>query len=365
MARRQMNVFSLSFLDVMSCGFGAVVLIFLIINHATDDEKEVINDDLLAEIRMLDYQVLQGEKDLFDLLENLDATEQRLADADKQLNATRDRLDISKEDLDELKKVSLAEIESLESLKSDVETREEELERLKANQDANDGSRVLAIEGEGNRQYLTGLRVGGEYLVIAVDMSASMLDDTIINVLRRRNMSDERKRKAAKWQRAVRTVDWLAAQLPLDAKFQVLAFNTEVTSLVDDSGSVDMLAWEPVGDGRTLRKALERSRDLVPSGGTNLHNLANAISSLSPLPDNVYLIVDSLPTQGDRAPRAATISGRDRLDLFRAARTRLPQQVPMNIIMFPMEGDPFAAAAYWHWARASGGAYMAPSRDWP
>mgnify|MGYP000709420286 CR=1 FL=1 len=31
MARRQTNVFSLSFLDVMSCGFGAVVLIFLII----------------------------------------------------------------------------------------------------------------------------------------------------------------------------------------------------------------------------------------------------------------------------------------------------------------------------------------------
>ena len=28
MARRQLNVFSLSFLDVMSCGFGAVVLIF-------------------------------------------------------------------------------------------------------------------------------------------------------------------------------------------------------------------------------------------------------------------------------------------------------------------------------------------------
>ena len=30
--RRETNIFSLSFLDVMSCGFGAVVLIFLIIN---------------------------------------------------------------------------------------------------------------------------------------------------------------------------------------------------------------------------------------------------------------------------------------------------------------------------------------------
>ena len=31
MARRETNIFSLSFLDVMSCGFGAIVLIFLII----------------------------------------------------------------------------------------------------------------------------------------------------------------------------------------------------------------------------------------------------------------------------------------------------------------------------------------------
>ena len=29
MARRRLSVFSLAFLDVMSCGFGAVVLIFL------------------------------------------------------------------------------------------------------------------------------------------------------------------------------------------------------------------------------------------------------------------------------------------------------------------------------------------------
>ena len=32
MARRQMNVFSLSFLDAMTCGFGAVVLFFMVIN---------------------------------------------------------------------------------------------------------------------------------------------------------------------------------------------------------------------------------------------------------------------------------------------------------------------------------------------
>lgn len=75
MARRdrRFNVFSLSFLDVMSCGFGAVVLIFLIINHATEEEAKVINKDLLSEVRLLDYQVQNGERDLFGLKEQLDA----------------------------------------------------------------------------------------------------------------------------------------------------------------------------------------------------------------------------------------------------------------------------------------------------
>ena len=60
--RRKFTVFSLSFLDVMSCGFGAVVLIFLIINHDSSEDQQVNNDDMLAEIRMLDYQVQSGEK---------------------------------------------------------------------------------------------------------------------------------------------------------------------------------------------------------------------------------------------------------------------------------------------------------------
>ncbi|NNM01135.1 MAG: hypothetical protein HKO62_10325 [Gammaproteobacteria bacterium] len=34
--RRKLSPFSLSFLDIMSCGFGAVVLLFLIIKHQAD-----------------------------------------------------------------------------------------------------------------------------------------------------------------------------------------------------------------------------------------------------------------------------------------------------------------------------------------
>ena len=361
MARRRMNVFSLAFLDVMSCGFGAVILIFLIINREFEDSVKVVNKDRLSEIRLLDYQVQNGERDLVELKERIDDLLQRVDDSDRKLVSTTLDLEITLEDFNELDATSLAQLENLNELKSDVDTREVELERLKALNKANEGGRVRSFVGEGDRQYLTGLKVGGKNILIAIDISGSMLDDTIINVLRRRNMSEERRRLSPKWQRAVRTVEWLAAQLPLDASFQVLAFNTQTSSLIDDSND----QWVPLGDGRSLDQAINTLQKIIPEGGTSLENLVLKLRNLTPLPDNVYLIIDSLPTQGTRPPRRATISGSGRMDLFRNALAKLPNQVPINVILFPMEGDPLASAAYWNLARTTGGAYMAPSRDWP
>ncbi|MFU8816494.1 MAG: hypothetical protein ACNA7W_14195 [Pseudomonadales bacterium] len=359
--RRSINLFSLSFLDVMSCGFGAVVLIFLIINHATEEHTQEVNKDRLAEVRMLDYQVQMGEKDLFELLERMEAVRQRLDDSDARLISTRTAIDRRREDISKLEQDSLAQRASLEQLRADVEGREEELERLRALEEAQAGGQIVSFQGDGDRQYLTGLKVGGKNVLIALDMSASMLDQTIVNVIRRRNMDDERKRQAPKWQRAVRTVEWLSAQLPLDAEFQIYGFNTETRSLVPENGN----GWIPLGDGRELEAALTTIKDMHPHDGSNLLNLMTAIREMDPLPDNVYLITDSLPTQGSRAPRGPTVTGRERLALYREAVQGLPNSIPFNVILFPMEGDPMAAASYWQLAFASGGSFLSPSGDWP
>lgn len=362
MARdRRFNVFSLSFLDVMSCGFGAVVLIFLIINHATEEEAKIVNKDLLSEIRMLDYQVQNGERDLFELQERLEALLKKVAESSRKLVSTASTLEETLDEFADLEDESLAQQSSLKELKSDVETREQELARLKSIEEANEGGRIRSFTGSGDRQYLTGLKVGGKHILIALDTSASMLDESIVNVIRRRNMPEERRRLAPKWQRAVRTVEWLSAQLPLDANFQIYGFNVETKSLIPER----QREWIPLAEGRELDDALKALKKVIPANGTSVTNLITAMNELSPPPDNVYLIIDSLPTQGSREPRRATISGKDRLELFARAIRDLPKQVPINVIMFPMEGDPMAAAAYWNLARVSGGAYLSPSRDWP
>ena len=329
----------MAFLDVMSCGFGAVVLIFLIINHATEENAKVVNRDQLAEVRLLDYQVQTGEKDLFEWKERLETLAQRLSASQHQLVSVECRSEPVPRGAGRTECGFLRGAHLLG-------------EAQQRRRVPRGGGATAAPNGEGQRRrqgaglrrgggpaVSHGLKVGGRNILIAIDVSASMLDETIVNVLRRRNMPEERRRNAPKWRRAVRTAEWLAAQLPLDADFQLFAFNEETRSLVPDSED----QWAPLGDGRALSAAIDRLSAMLPTGGTSLERLAAKLSTLNPLPDNVYLVTDSLPTQGARKPRRATISGTDRLNLFREALRQLPPQVPINVILMPMEGDPLAS----------------------
>ena len=357
--RRRFNVFSLSFLDVMSCGFGAVVLIFLIIEHATDDDVRAVSRDLLAEIRLLDYEIDTGRPNLVELQERIEELKRQIDAARRARLALTEDVERKRDELDELEAVTIARRESLEELQTDVETRDEEVARLKAIEEENAGRSAIFIEGEGDRQYLTGLFVGGSHILIALDASASMLDASIVNVIRRRNMPRERQVQAPKWQRAVRTVEWLAAQIPIDSQFQIVRFNTAVESALPSK------TWHDTTDASVMAAAIEALGETPPVGGTSLENLFVAIGAMDPLPDNVFLIVDSLPTQGAAAPRRATVTGRERMSHYGDALKLLPAEVPVNVIMFPMEGDPLAPAAYWSLAQNTGGVYMSPSEDWP
>ena len=79
--------------------------------------------------------------------------------------------------------------------------------------------------------------MGGEHILILVDSSASMLDETIVNVIRRRNMSDARKLASRKWRRAILITEWLSSQLPENSKFQIYTFNTEPRPVLDGTSA--------------------------------------------------------------------------------------------------------------------------------
>jgi hypothetical protein len=203
--------------------------------------------------------------------------------------------------------------------------------------------------------------MGGKRILILVDASASMLDETVVGVIRRRNLNIKEKLKSPKWQQSVATVDWLTTQLPPTSQFQVYTFNEAAGPLLAGTGG----AWLNAGEIDRLNQTIARIRRLVPEKGTSLLNAFNVIGEMKPAPDNIFLLTDSLPTMGAKKPWRKRVSGKKRLSLFNDAIRRLPSRVPVNIILYPMEGDPFAASAFWKLAKDTRGSFFCPSKDWP
>ena len=362
MARKQMNVFSLSFLDAMTCGFGAVILFFMIINANVDLRRAESVDDLSSEVERMELKVLTGRRNLVEMKEDL----VRLIEQWSILMDRRERIETEirniEEESDALNADSSTREEIIERLRSELEELEAETERLADAQTPEiAGDRVRGFVGDGNRQYLTGLRMGGQRVVILVDASTSMLDRTVINIFRRRNMSEAQQLQAPKWRQAVDTVDWLTTQIPPGTQIQIYAFNDTAWSLLEG----DATQWHTVDDAGLLDAAVEKLGQTVPQGPTSLHAAFAAMRPLDPRPDNIYLLVDGLPTMGEVPPNSPGVTGEERLRHFERARRSLPFNVPVNIILYAMEGDPSAAPAYWVLALDTGGSMMAPSEDWP
>jgi hypothetical protein len=115
----------------------------------------------------------------------------------------------------------------------------------------------------------------------------------------------------------------------------------------------------------TLNAVVAQLRQVIPQKGTSLYHAFDAIGKMSPLPDNIFLLTDSLPTMGKNKSWVKKVSGKKRLRFFNEAIRLLSQKVPVNIILYPMEGDPMAASAFWRLAIMTKGSFFCPSSDWP
>ena len=361
--RRDVNVFTLSFLDCISNGFGAILLFYMIIVAQIDIRREEVVRDITGEVDRVELRVLAGRKNLVQSREEL----ARLLEEQEVLRGVKERIvsemQTTQEQLAMLDADSMARREAIEQLEAELAALRAELQQQSAaSVDPEEaGNRIRAVTGEGNRQYLTGLRMGGRRVLILVDASTSMLDRTLVNIIRRRNMSTEDQLRAPKWRQAVNTVDWITAQIPPGTQFQIIAFNDKAWSLVEGTDG----QWLTASDGSLLDQAVETLRNTVPSGPTSLHAAFSAARELQPKPDNIYLIVDGLPTMGSVPPTRPGVSSRERAQHFERAVRELPVNVPVNVILLAMEGDPLAAPAYWLLALRTGGSMLAPAEDWP
>ena len=361
--RKSLSPFNLSFLDIMFCGFGAVVLLVLVINADTLRSRKAQHEDLRAEVMRQELEVAAGEKYLVELKNSFEATDEKLVVARGRSAEVLAQIRKITEELADLRNQTLASKQHVNELQSDLRSLDKEHRRLGAEQQADQerGRKIRRFEGEGNRQYLTGLKLGGKRVLLLLDVSASMLDQTIVNVIRRRNMDDAIKKTSPKWQQALKTMEWLIANLPPNSSLQVYGFNTEAFPLLPETAG----KWVASTDSETVAGMVTAMNRQIPGQGTSLANGFKTAAAMLPIPDNILLITDGLPTRGTGKSRQTVVTGEQRVKFFERAVKLLPKNIPVNTILFPMEGDPMAAVLFWKLAVDTHGSFLTPTSDWP
>lgn len=353
--KRKQEGFNLAFLDIMSCGLGAVVLVFMLIKHQTDElpEPGTASDFLSDKVQQLRSEKKTLEDNLRRLLAEADADAQQAA-------LIRDKIARLEQSLaDKDSNIGDAERE-LEKLK-------QELRQIKVDQPED----IVSLDRISEEDYLLGLKVEGRKIAFLVDASASMTAEKLIDVIKVKNASDQEKMAAHKWLRTRNVVRWLLARLPAHSEISVIAYNGATHEL---GGS----GWLPAKSQPDVEAILADLDKLVPEGPTNLHKGLIEIKKLQPT--NLYIVTDGLPTTGEARykslnpfadcsslrGRSNTISGACRIKLFQQtiADTAL-SGVVVNVVLLPIEGDPDALNQYWYWASKSDGLVISPASNWP
>jgi myosin heavy subunit len=349
---RKSEGFNLAFLDIMSCGLGAVVLVFMLVKHNVDNS--VLETDLLTN----DVARLQQQ-------------EQELQEA---LDALRDVSKSEAEKIAQLKaKISKLESE-LRNKKSSLVNKKDKLAALKNDiKNAPRAKKEDVVEDDrgGEENYLMGLRVEGARIAILLDTSASMTDERLIDVIRRKNGTLSDKVRGPKWVRTKKVVKWLLARVPKGSETTVISYNDQATTMGPKK-------WFDAKNASSLTQVYQAIDKLVPTGPTNLQKGLKVVSQLQPT--SLYVVTDGLPTVGDSRyaslnpfascssllGKSNTISGECRVKLFQQSlKDSAPKSVKVNVVLLPIEGDPDAANEYWKWTAQSGGLLISPAENWP
>ena len=339
----------------MSCGLGAVVLLFLLLKYdiGTRVDEE---DNLSHELTSLQLREQQLSKKIR-VVEKLSFEEEELR------RKLRDR--ISKE---------TKELEAINQSLSSQEQKNQALKEAIKAMPTKKSTDVVQDHSLGEEEYVLGLKVEGVRIAILIDHSASMTDMKLVDIISRKARSDAIKKKGPKWLRTKKIISWLLARLPDRARVAVIAFN-------DKARTLGPAKWVRGRDARALEKIISDVDNLIPAGPTNLQEGLDQLRKLNPRPTNLYLITDGLPTMGNSSygglvsffgcssllGKSTNISGECRKELFRQTLndSGLGPGTTANIILLPIEGDPEASPEYWDWSATTGGLLITPAEGWP
>lgn len=160
--RRELLDSGLSFLDVISCGFGAVILLLII----TKTVEPVVLEKTTAELEAL---LLKLQEELFDIRGETREVNRELTDKRRQLEEALNRIAVMERDFSRM-------TSEYDTLRRRADTLETELARFAdARQSLSEEmERLLGEDFSPRNQLAGGIPVDSEYIIFVIDSSPSM-----------------------------------------------------------------------------------------------------------------------------------------------------------------------------------------------
>lgn len=332
--RREAQSSALSFMDCICCGFGAVLLLFILTAKAqiTDSQEKAT-------------QSVNAAKTLETAIHEAKARKLAL---EKEIEALDPQPNIK------ASSVATLAVEQ-ERLAKAVEDQTNALTALKTNAEPTKQPAALDRPSADN-SYLSGLRLRAPRAVILLESSGSMLAEdakTAIQIIQQGTGA-----KSKKWLRSKAAVRAVLAAIPKGTQVAIFAMAEETLAL---SGSTKNPYIDPY-DNKALLSFLDRLDKLKASGGADLSKGLQTVTQMRQRPSSLLLIGDGLPTAP--APRSGSLTEADRVKLFNRAMA-IRFNYPFNAILFPFSGDPSAAGLFWQLSGRTKGITLIPDNDWP
>lgn len=177
-SRRQTDEFNVSFLDVICCGFGAIVLLLMItktVPTAVLEESQTDRSELVADLQRQLFTI-RGETQI--LNRDLNAKHEQLDEETQRIAILRGKLATLEARYASLARQASSEDNELGKLARATQSLTEEMQRL------------LGDRFERKNSVIGGIPVDSEYIIFIIDTSGSMFNyawprmmDELINVL--------------------------------------------------------------------------------------------------------------------------------------------------------------------------------------
>jgi len=170
--RRAAEEFSMSFLDVICCGFGAIILLLMITKTVQPQIIEASAVSLEGRIAALQEQLFKLRGDTHILNRDLNAKHEQLSENEERIAILRGKLASVK---------SRHETLNVQANSNDIVTSQLAIARQALSEEM---KRLLGVEYKSKNNLIGGIPVDSEYIIFVIDTSGSMFSYSWDRMLR-------------------------------------------------------------------------------------------------------------------------------------------------------------------------------------